>query len=256
MVVKIYFGIRAYRLSKGKLYAPCIIWAMSVAQFALGFNVRFSRLSTLIPSLFLSIFSVPLRMFQMTDLKNLGSASLGLGAATDIFTAMVLCYYLHTMRTGYRRSDSLINRLIMFSVNTGALTSACSLSVLIVYQLLPTNFVFISLYFILCKLYSNSCLATLNSRSMVNGYSTDRDESITFGSHRNNAFVLNPPRGIDNTPSDDSKKCVTSKTSHINIGICQETQITHDHDEVLTAPYSVTYSHVEAMPRQSISRAA
>jgi hypothetical protein len=49
------------------------------------------------------------------------------------------------------RSDTLINRLIVYSVNTGTLTSVFSVAVLVAYNLMPDNLVFIALYFILSK---------------------------------------------------------------------------------------------------------
>jgi hypothetical protein len=69
----------------------------------------------------------------------LANTALSLGVVTDVFTAASLSFFLHRMRTGYKRyafrpllmssrssnsdrSDTLINRLIMYSVNTGALT--------------------------------------------------------------------------------------------------------------------------------------
>jgi len=41
---------------------------------------------------------------------------------------------------------------------------------------MPDNLIFIALYFILSKLYANSCLATLNTRRFVQGRGTDREE--------------------------------------------------------------------------------
>jgi hypothetical protein len=96
---------------------------------------------------------------------------------TDVFTAASLSYFLHKMRTGFKRSDTLINRLIIYSVNTGTLTSVFSAAVLATYNLMPTNFIYISLYFILCKLFANSCVGTLNTRRFVHGRGTDNEEA-------------------------------------------------------------------------------
>ena len=73
---------------------------------------------------------VPLHIV-LTTLQGLGSTSLALGAATDIVTALVLSFYLNGMRTGYKRSEALITKLIGFSVRTVVLTSAVSLAVLV-----------------------------------------------------------------------------------------------------------------------------
>ena len=54
-----------------------------------------------------------------------------LGAASDTAIALVLIYLLHQSRTGFKRSETIINRLILFTINTGALTSLCALVSLI-----------------------------------------------------------------------------------------------------------------------------
>lgn len=76
---------------------------------------------------------------EITQLRIVGSLSLCLGVATDIFTSAALCFFLHNLRTGYSKSvahseyvrassdtfdrdDSLVNRLTLFAVNTGVVT--------------------------------------------------------------------------------------------------------------------------------------
>ncbi|PPQ84167.1 hypothetical protein CVT25_002033 [Psilocybe cyanescens] len=43
-------------------------------------------------------------------------------AAIDITIAGTLSYYLHKKRTGFKQTDKLINRLIKYTINNGALT--------------------------------------------------------------------------------------------------------------------------------------
>lgn len=50
---------------------------------------------------------------------------------TDTIIAASLCYLLYTNRTGYRRTDSLLNTLMLYTVNTGIITSICSLAAII-----------------------------------------------------------------------------------------------------------------------------
>ncbi|KAH9999633.1 hypothetical protein BJV74DRAFT_162596 [Russula compacta] len=163
LIVKICYGMRVWKFSKGNYFVTGFIIGMAVAQFATAvvFTIR----------------SFHLHVGQAIKIKYLGTIALSLGVATDIFTAASLSYFLHKMRTGYQKSDTLINRLIIYSVNTGMVTSICSAAVLISYNVMPVNLIFISLYFILSKLYANSCLATLNTRRFVHGRGTDREEA-------------------------------------------------------------------------------
>ncbi|VDB94431.1 unnamed protein product [Peniophora sp. CBMAI 1063] len=152
-------------------------------------------------------------------MQTLPTIALSLGSATDVVIATVLSFYLHTMRTGYQRSERLIDRLIIFSVNTGALTAVASICVAVLFQTMPNNFVFISVYFLVCKLYSNSCLATLNSRR-GKGHDRDEDCASHVASH---ALAFFNPRS-NNVPIDvDTTKLTRSV---IEIDVRQETSIT------------------------------
>ena len=42
-----------------------------------------------------------------------------LSTAVDVLIAVSLCFMLNQSRTGFRRSDHIINKLIVFVVNTG-----------------------------------------------------------------------------------------------------------------------------------------
>lgn len=46
-----------------------------------------------------------------------------LGVASDVGIAATLIFLLQRSRTGFRRSETIINRLILFTINTGLLTS-------------------------------------------------------------------------------------------------------------------------------------
>ncbi|EIM81454.1 uncharacterized protein STEHIDRAFT_149882 [Stereum hirsutum FP-91666 SS1] len=161
-IVKLCFGLRVWKFSKGNWFVTGVIMLLALSQ--LGFATAYTYKS----------FTTNLIM--ISALKTIATTSLALGVGTDVFTAAALSYFLHKMRTGYAKSDGLINRLILYSVNNGFFTSICSLTVLILYNIMPGNFIFMAFYFILCKLYANSCLATLNTRRFVRGKGTDREE--------------------------------------------------------------------------------
>ncbi|TFY82911.1 hypothetical protein EWM64_g1106 [Hericium alpestre] len=161
-----------------------------------------------------------------TALQTIGTASLALGAATDIFTAASLSYFLHKMRTGYQKSDTLINRLILYSVNTGFLTSAVSIAVLALYNTMPDNFIFMGAYFVLSKLYANSCVATLNTRRFVRGKGTDREEEGTGPTFM---MVGNPFRsGGRGNVSDMGRSNGKTGLNPIEVDVRHEISVTSD----------------------------
>ncbi|KAG1861755.1 hypothetical protein DFJ58DRAFT_246061 [Suillus subalutaceus] len=89
---------------------------------------------------------------------------LGTVAFVDVLIASSLCYLLATSRTGFSKTDLLITKLTVYIVNTGCLTSMCSITVIITCAVMPTNMIFGAVDFVLLKLYVNSYIALLNAR--------------------------------------------------------------------------------------------
>ncbi|KAG7086323.1 hypothetical protein E1B28_002286 [Marasmius oreades] len=160
-IVKSSFTLRVWRFSECNWVITVILMSLVFGQLALSlaYTVKAFRLSS---------------VFQAVQLQTLGSVTLGVGVLTDAAIAVALCYFLNRLRTGHRHSDTLVNSLVRYAVNTGAITSAVSLTTLILYNLYPHNLVFIATFFILSKFYAISFMATLNTRRVVRGQGTDR----------------------------------------------------------------------------------
>ncbi|KAG2125368.1 hypothetical protein DEU56DRAFT_961897 [Suillus clintonianus] len=108
------------------------------------------------------------RMFS--DLVKIQwSTYLALGTITfiDVVIASSLCYLLATSRTGFSSTDSIITKLMAYIINTGCLTSICSMVAVITCAAMPHDFIFLSVEFLLAKLYVNSFLALLNAPSYL-----------------------------------------------------------------------------------------
>ncbi|KAG1753548.1 uncharacterized protein EDB91DRAFT_1242531 [Suillus paluster] len=101
-----------------------------------------------------------------TDLLRIEWATfMALGTITcvDLIVASSLCYLLAASRTGFSNTDSFITKLMAYTINTGCLTSLFSLTTMITCAVMPRNFVFLGLEFLVTKLYVNSFLALLNA---------------------------------------------------------------------------------------------
>ncbi|KAG6819430.1 hypothetical protein H0H93_011957 [Arthromyces matolae] len=96
-----------------------------------------------------------------------------LSTAADILIAGSLCYMLHRARTGFKKSDSMINKLMLFVVNTGVLTSMCAVASLVCLIASPLTLAYATFYFCIGRLYTNSFLATLNARKAITGKTDD-----------------------------------------------------------------------------------
>ncbi|KDR82574.1 hypothetical protein GALMADRAFT_134168 [Galerina marginata CBS 339.88] len=135
---------------------------------------------------------------------------LGSGVVADIFITCILVYHLvslvilaaelvnnsdpqQTHKSGVRRSDVLVDRIIRFTIETGLLTVVVAILDM-VFFLTNTNGVHILLTFTLCKLYSVSLMSSLNARRQwerslyTPNMEMDSSASMVFG----NGFLSQP----------------------------------------------------------------
>lgn len=153
-MVQCFLATRIWRLSDRKVWLIVIVVLLIFGEFGV--------------SLAYTIISLRFETFaQLAHLKGLSLATNALAAAADIVIAASLCTILHRSRTGFHRSDTIITKLMVFSVNTGLLTSLCALASLVSILAWPTTFIYIAFFFCIGRLYTNSLLATLNARKKI-----------------------------------------------------------------------------------------
>ncbi|RXW22279.1 hypothetical protein EST38_g3567 [Candolleomyces aberdarensis] len=127
------------------------------------------------------VFTVK-RFIELDSIAWAITAALGTSTAIDFFIAAAMCWYLHKSRGAGARLNSRIALVMQYSLNTGLLTSACSLTAMFTYILMPNTFVFLGLEFMLTKFYVGSFLAMLNSREKKLPQKSFPDESIDLNS--------------------------------------------------------------------------
>ncbi|KAH9848467.1 hypothetical protein C2E23DRAFT_436931 [Lenzites betulinus] len=106
-------------------------------------------------------------------LRHHGIAGLSISVATETMISFSLAFYLHTRRTGLRKSNDMIGKLILLSVTTGLLTAAFNVANMISYIAAPDALYVLFFNFMLGKLYANALLTSLNSREYVLGMLAD-----------------------------------------------------------------------------------
>ncbi|KAF8911863.1 hypothetical protein CPB85DRAFT_1434667 [Mucidula mucida] len=167
LLVQAFLTFRVWRLSSRNVTLTVVSGALALATF--GCSAAFTIES--------------LRLETWNDLVHLRGLSMSvniLGAAADVFIAACLFYYLRRSRTGFKRSDTMISKLILFSVSTGLMTSVCAIASLISILAWSTTLIYVAFYFSLGRLYSNSVLATLNARRDIRGISDDDTGDMTL----------------------------------------------------------------------------
>jgi len=76
---------------------------------------------------------------------------------------------IHQSRSGIKKSDNMINTIILFTVNTGILTFSAATLHLVLFVASPTTGVHFAFHFMIAKLYTNSLYGSLNTRMAFRG---------------------------------------------------------------------------------------
>ncbi|KAI0334098.1 hypothetical protein GY45DRAFT_146125 [Cubamyces sp. BRFM 1775] len=174
---------------------------------------------------------------DLGKIKALSISINAFAAAGDVCIAAILCTILQVSKTGFEKSNLLINRLIIFSVNTGLLTSICACMSLITILSLPNTFVYICFFFLIGRLYSNSLMATLNARKGLRDASNVHDTSVSLRDLQNGG-----PSGANMSPFSTNGKRDAAASIAIRIDTTKESRRDGDGD---SANYSGDKSHMD-----------
>ncbi|KAF8890108.1 hypothetical protein BD779DRAFT_288582 [Infundibulicybe gibba] len=116
---------------------------------------------------------IHLQSFTLFKLKFRWIFSLGLAlsSSVDILITLSLFMLLRNSRTRSLSLNHIIDTLILYTFETGALTCAATITTMICWLSMNDNMVFMGLHFVIGKLYANSLLATYVAIHSPNGSS-------------------------------------------------------------------------------------
>ncbi|KII84161.1 hypothetical protein PLICRDRAFT_179836 [Plicaturopsis crispa FD-325 SS-3] len=184
-LVQTFFVHRIWRLSKKNIFVSItiLILVLSCASCGTAWVV------------------ISLQMHTFEDLLRLNPLTLSINAITaaaDVIIAASLVFLLTKSRTGFKRSDTIITRLVVFTVNTGLLTSVCAISSLIAIVASPDTLIYATFYFCIGRLYANSLLATLNARKSIRGEGGYSDSDMSLKAvAKGSSGQLTSPRNVN-----------------------------------------------------------
>jgi len=169
-VVQFFFAWRIKVITKSNLFAGII------AFFALG---------SLAAGITVGVSMAMIGYFH--KFKVFGGAViawLGTAAVTDLLTSLGIIRFLRAQKSGFQYSDSVVNRIMMLSVQTGALITLVAIIDTIMFIIVPPEAPTLMFIwnFSISKLYGNFVLSTLNSRTGMNEIidSKQRNAHISF----------------------------------------------------------------------------
>ncbi|KII84361.1 hypothetical protein PLICRDRAFT_362336 [Plicaturopsis crispa FD-325 SS-3] len=119
---------------------------------------------------------------RLLPIATSGLASAG---AADFLTSSAICYYLYKRRSGLDRTNSIVSRLMVYTVSTGLVNFIFGLGNTIAY-VAPDTFVCVAFNFILARWYPLTVLSSLNSRAKLQRMSKSNPPRLRLSSGFNN----------------------------------------------------------------------
>ncbi|KAI0766214.1 hypothetical protein BD413DRAFT_158281 [Trametes elegans] len=164
----VFTGVTALLMLSVQLFYVRRIWILSDKNMLLASVVTLLAFGHF--ALEMVVMAVTFKYPEFTEFHMVTAyytVSLALAAADDILIALSLSYLLYAKRSGIKSTDTLVNRIITYSVMTGTLTSVIDLAIIICFVSMPNNLVYLALYDSAPNLYANSLLAMLNARESL-----------------------------------------------------------------------------------------
>jgi len=95
-------------------------------------------------------------------------ASWSVSAVNDLIITVTLVTILIRQKSyAQKRTVALVDKLVAWTIETGMLTSASGIIMLFCFITMRDNFIFVGVFFIEARMFSNSLLASLNSRKRL-----------------------------------------------------------------------------------------
>jgi len=120
--------------------------------------------------------------------------------AIDITIAATLSFLLYRSQTGIKRTDNILFTLIQYIVGTGVLTSAASITYIVLYVVKPDSLLYLAQEFSITRLYTNSFLAMMNARYGLRG---QMSEPVDLEINMTNAIQFQSPSSSMDKPRRD-----------------------------------------------------
>jgi len=123
------------------------IWIMSKRSWLLtGVGILLSALCLAFSLTFSGIILGFSSLLQNTSAAWALYSASATAVAADAWIAAVLCFYLFRSKTGWKVTDTIATRLMIYIVNTGLLTTVVVTASLITFATMPSSYVYIGIY--------------------------------------------------------------------------------------------------------------
>ncbi|KAF7419187.1 hypothetical protein PC9H_001772 [Pleurotus ostreatus] len=157
------------RLIKGFIALLMVLETAHTLLIAHASNVWYLRaaLAFVLPKSLLVALNVGLISIHHTSAEIFGGLQLAASVVCDVLITGSLVWYLRRGRGAFKQTQNLVDRLVIYSINIGLVTSMLSLVAMITWFAMPDNFIFTTFHILIGKVYVNSWLVTLNTRKTI-----------------------------------------------------------------------------------------
>ncbi|KAE9399442.1 hypothetical protein BT96DRAFT_1019474 [Gymnopus androsaceus JB14] len=199
-VVNVFFAYRIYLLRQIHISVAFFIAAIGTAAFVIGLLAS------------ASIVRANATLINDAKFKKYMMISLAISVVSDILSTIAISWSLYKMRTGFKRTDSLVQKFFHFIVGRGLLLALDQISTLIVLSV-QNEYNWIPSHFILTRLYVITIVAMLNSRP---GIKDDVGSVATNDTSSSESFMLdNCQFGPTQTPGRNQTATTVSEVPTI-----------------------------------------
>ncbi|KAH9902427.1 hypothetical protein C8Q73DRAFT_3044 [Cubamyces lactineus] len=178
LVSHCFYARRLFLLGNGHFFPVSIIAVLLITE--IGFCIA-ATAESFIQGSFESFFKYQWMIW----------AVLSVAVLVDLVATSILTYYLRRSRTGFKKTDSMVDILMVYAINTGLSTSVLTFASLICAIVSPHDLVWAAITVVSTKMYANSLLAVLNSRRSLIDKGLEGFETGSFG------LKVVDPRPID-----------------------------------------------------------
>ncbi|PIL28557.1 hypothetical protein GSI_08598 [Ganoderma sinense ZZ0214-1] len=154
LLFNIFLTVRLWRLSRNIALSGI---AAGLTMATAGLNVSFAIRGYGFDSLLCGLFAI----------KPHGIAALCSAIVTESVLSVAVAAHLYKARSGLRKHDDFLTKVIAFTVTTGMMTTPFNVAALITYVVLTKSLTVLLFNFLLAKLYAYAFITTLNIRKYL-----------------------------------------------------------------------------------------
>lgn len=193
LIVQTFFTWRIWMLTR-KLWVVVVIECISV--FSAGCLIYLTAKLLEAPGTTRTFL-----MLVTTKLRTAVIIWLSSAAACDILIATAIVVQLwHAKNQAIDiRTAGVLNRLLIWTVETGTLTALMAVVDLAVFVSFPFDFYFYIFYFVIARVYANALVASLNSRAFVR-----KDRGGTWGTNSLSSSAVFSPQSCSQPTETDT----------------------------------------------------